>query len=205
MFARVAVAIPLGISVTMGLLFVMQLMVATGRSAITDTPRFKVADFVRVEREEVAQTKERRPERPPEPESVPERPLPDAGDAFAADLAVSVAPPPVAFNASANRLGFGISDGELLPIVKVTPVYPTRALAKRLEGYVLVEFIVTTTGAVKDVVVLESTADLFEKPAIDAALKFKYKPRVVDGVAVEVRGVRNRIMFEMEAQACAGC
>ena len=84
-------------------------------------------------------------------------------------------------------------------------MYPTRALAKRLEGYVLVEFVVTQTGSVKDVVVLESTADLFERPAIEAALKFKYKPRIVDGVAVEVRGVRNRIVFEMEAQACAGC
>jgi periplasmic protein TonB len=205
MFGRIAVAIALGMSVTAGLLFVMQLMVATGRSAITDAPRFRVAEFVRVEREETVRMKERKPERPPEPESVPERPRPDAGDAYSADLAVSVSAPPVAFNASTNHLGFGISDGELLPIVKVAPVYPTRALAKRLEGYVLVEFIVTATGAVKDVVVLESTADLFEKPAIEAALKFRYKPRVVDGVAVEVRGVRNRILFEMQAQACAEC
>lgn len=205
MFTRIAVAIPVGICVTMGLLFVMQLMIATGRTAVTDSTAYKVADFVRVEREESVQTKERRPERPRKPESPPDRPRPDAGDTFAADLAVSVSAPPVAFDASANRLDFGVGDGELLPIVKVAPVYPTRALAKRLEGYVLVEFVVTTSGAVRDVVVIESTAPLFEKPAVEAAREFKYKPRIVDGAAVEVRGVRNKIMFEMESQACASC
>lgn len=205
MFARIAFAIPFGIAVTVGLLFVMQLMVNTGRGAITERPAFRVGNFVRVERDELVATKERKPEKPREPESVPERPAPDLGSSFDTALAVSVSAPPADFSANTNRLGFGISDGEFLPIVKVAPVYPTRALAKRLEGYVLVEFVVTQTGSVKDVVVLESTADLFERPAIEAALKFKYKPRIVDGVAVEVRGVRNRIVFEMEAQACAGC
>ena len=93
--------------------------------------------------------------------------------------------------------GLGVSDGEYLPIVKVAPVYPTRALARRLEGYVLVEFVVTATGAVRDIVVLESSAPIFEEPAIEAALKFKYKPRIVNGEAIEVRGVQNRIVFEM--------
>jgi protein TonB len=33
---------------------------------------------------------------------------------------------------------------------------------------------------------------------MDAALKFKYKPRVVDGVATEVAGVQNKISFEID-------
>jgi protein TonB len=32
---------------------------------------------------------------------------------------------------------------------------------------------------------------------VEAALKFKYKPRVIDGVAVEVPNVQNRITFEL--------
>ena len=94
-------------------------------------------------------------------------------------------------------VGFGVSDGEYLPIVKVAPVYPSRALSRGLEGYVIVEFTVTQTGATKDVVVVESTSSLFERAAVDAAYKFKYKPRVIDGVAVEVPGVRNKITFEI--------
>ena len=78
-------------------------------------------------------------------------------------------------------------------------VYPIRAARRNLEGFVVVEFTVTKAGNVKDVVVLESTDPLFERPAIVAAYKFKYKPRVVGGEPVEVSGVTNRITFAVEA------
>ncbi len=94
-------------------------------------------------------------------------------------------------------VGFGISDGEYLPIVKVAPVYPARALQRGLEGYVIVEFTVTPAGTTRDAVVVESTSTLFERAAVEAALKFKYKPRVIDGEAVEVPGVQNKISFEI--------
>ena len=84
---------------------------------------------------------------------------------------------------SIGGVGFGVSDGEYLPIVKVAPVYPSRALSRGLEGYVIVEFTVMSTGAVRDVSVVESTSSLFERAATTAALKFKYKPRVIDGEA----------------------
>ena len=59
-------------------------------------------------------------------------------------------------------------------------------------------FTVTTAGTVKDPVVLQSTSSLFERAAIRAVLKFKYKPRVVDGVPVDVPGVKTRISFMLE-------
>jgi protein TonB len=43
-----------------------------------------------------------------------------------------------------------------------------------------------------------STSSLFERAAIRAVLKFKYKPRVVDGVPVEVPNVKTRITFKIE-------
>jgi protein TonB len=46
--------------------------------------------------------------------------------------------------------------------------------------------------------VLFSTSSLFERAATRAVLKFKYKPRVVDGVPVEVPGVKTRITFQIE-------
>jgi protein TonB len=38
---------------------------------------------------------------------------------------------------------------------------------------------------------------IFNRAAIRAAERFKYRPRVIDGVAVEVPGVRNRFTFEI--------
>jgi protein TonB len=39
---------------------------------------------------------------------------------------------------------------------------------------------------------------VFEDASVKAALKFKYKPRVIDGEPVEVAGVRNRFLYELE-------
>lgn len=94
-------------------------------------------------------------------------------------------------------LSMGVSDGEYLPIVRVAPVYPARAAARGLEGYVIVRYTVTATGETRDVEVVESTSTLFERAAVEAAQKFLYRPRIIDGEAVEVPGVTSRITFEL--------
>ena len=97
------------------------------------------------------------------------------------------------------QAGGGFSaDGEYLPIVKVAPVYPRRALTRGIEGYVLLEFTVNSTGAVENPVVVEADPPgIFDRAAMQAALKFKYKPKVVNGEPIAVAGVRNRITFEL--------
>ena len=57
----------------------------------------------------------------------------------------------------------------------------------------------TATGATRDPVATDcSPAGLFEDASVKAAMKFKYKPRVIDGEPVEVVGVRNRFLYELE-------
>ena len=201
MFTRLAAAVFLGATVTCGLLLAMQLLISMDDAKFGTQPRYEIDDFTRVEHEQMVETKEAKPERPPEPPAQPERPVAELSADEVGRLAVSMAEPRIDSSFDVRRTAFGAADGEYLPIVKVAPVYPTRALARRLEGHVLVEFSVTENGAVKDVVVVESTAELFERPAIDAVMKFKYKPRVVDGQAVEVHGVRNKIMFDLAMAA----
>jgi protein TonB len=197
MIGRYGISIGIGAAVTFGLLFIMQLLIATGRGALTESNVYRITDFVRVERNEIIETKQEKPEKPPEPEQPPEMPQPTA-DSFDSRVAVSMSAPLMEANLNVGGVGFGVSDGEYLPIVKVAPVYPSRALSRGLEGYVIVEFTVTRQGTVRDASVVESTSTLFERAAVDAALKFKYKPRVIDGEAVEVPGVRNKITFEIE-------
>ena len=203
MIIRLIMSTALGSVVTFGLLFVMQLLVSSGEEVLTETRSFHVVDFVRVAREQTVETKEPKPQRPPQAEVRPEVPMPQLDQAMGARIAVAVPTPVVEAGLPSRTIGFGASDGEYLPVVKVVPVYPQRALARRLEGYVVVEFIVTRTGSVRDVVVVESTADIFERPAVEAALKFRYKPRVIDGEPVEVAGVRNRLTFTMADSAAA--
>ena len=197
MIGRYATAVGVGAGVTFGLLFIMQLLIATGQNALTESENFRLGDFVRVERNEVIETKKEKPEKPPEPEEMPEMPAPDMANNFDNSMAVSVSAPQMSTTMNVGGVGFGISDGEYLPIVKVAPVYPARALQRGLEGYVSVAFTVTAAGTTRDASVVESTSTLFERAALEAALKFKYKPRVIDGEAVEVPGVQNKISFEI--------
>lgn len=91
-------------------------------------------------------------------------------------------------------------DGEYFAVLKVAPVYPAEAAAAGLEGYAIVEFTVTEDGDVTDVTAVDSSDAVFEANSIEAAQQFKYKPRVVDGRAVEIPGVRNKITYVLEAE-----
>jgi len=90
------------------------------------------------------------------------------------------------------------------PIVKVAPIYPPRAAARGLSRRVTVEFTLTTTGSTRDIEVVESSpATLFDRATIDAVAKWKYRPALENGSAVEVPGVRATIVYE-PGQAGAG-
>ena len=93
--------------------------------------------------------------------------------------------------------GVSASDGEYLPIVKVAPQYPRQALKRKLEGDVVLEYTVTKQGSVTNPKVLFSTDPVFNKAAVESALRYKYKPRVIEGQATEVPGVRTRIKFRL--------
>lgn len=195
--SRYGAAIGIGAAVTFGLLFVMQYLIATGRDAYGDGEVARIVDFVRVERTEVIEEKKKKPEKPPEPELQPQMPDPQISTS-PTTLQIAMVAPPVTMNSQLGGLGFGTGDGEYLPMVKVAPIYPPRAAARGLEGYVIVQYTVTRTGSTKDIVVVESTSSLFDRAAVDSAAKYKYKPRVVDGVAVEVPGVSTKIVFQLE-------
>lgn len=202
MISRFIIAILVSAAITLGLFFLMQSLIKSGGSALTDPPKGSVMDFVRVKKEETVEKKDRKPKKPPQPEEPPpqmetpqmDSPSPDAeasGMDFAADVATDVS--------LDGGLGLESGDGEYLPIVKVAPVYPRRALQRGIEGFVIVEFTVNTIGAVKEPFVVEAQPEgIFDQAALDAAKKFKYKPRVVNGEATEVSGVQNRITFKID-------
>ena len=200
MLGRYVISIVVGSIVTVSLLFIMQLLIVTGKQALTDPRERHKLEFVRVKRNENLNVEDIVPEKPPKPpETPPETPPQDLDNINPDAPSINVAPPTVSADTQIGGPGgMNIAEGDYLPIVRVAPVYPARALSRGLEGFVDLSFTVTTTGTVKDPIVLQSTSSLFERAAIRAVLKFKYKPRVVDGVPVEVPGVKTRISFQLE-------
>ena len=200
MIGRYAFAIVVGSVVTVGLLFIMQLLIAHGEKALTEPRARHQLEFVRVKRNENVNTEDFTPEKPPKPPEVPPEVPPQDMDSVDPNApTINVPPPTVAQNVDIGGPGgMNIAEGDYLPIVRVAPVYPSRALSRGIEGYVDLAFTVTTAGTVKDPVVIHSTSSLFDRAAIRAVLKFKYKPRVVDGQPVEVPNVKTRITFKIE-------
>ncbi len=200
MIGRYAFAIVVGVAVTLSLLFVMHLLIEFGESALSTSRERYMLEFVRIKRNENVNTEDITPDKPPKPPEVPPEVPPQDMDSIDPNApTVNVPPPTISTDVNVGGPGgMNIAEGDYLPIVRVAPVYPARALSRGVEGYVDMSFTVTTTGTVKDPIVLFSTSSLFERAATRAVLKFKYKPRVVDGQPVEVAGVKTRITFKIE-------
>jgi len=200
---RVVIGIVGAVFVTLLLLWTMQFLIATADRSLDESSVGRLVDFVRLKKDETIERKSLKPEKPPLPKAPPpEPPQPKLDDVKPQTEAIGITPVDVnpEIDLSAGGFSFGAGEGDYLPIVKVAPVYPQRALSRGIEGFVVVEFTVTKTGTVKDVKVVDSDppTSMFHRSATRAALKFKYKPRVINGQAVEVPGVRNIITFKLE-------
>jgi protein TonB len=197
MATRYFASFGLGLVITFVLFFLMQAVIATDEARLDEGAKGKLLDFVRLEEDQDLQTKQRKPKPPPPPdEPPPDMPKPEFESS---DISQGVDVGAVDVDVNLNVEGGGFSsDGEYLPIVKVNPQYPRRAQTRGIEGFVLLEYIVTKTGAVRDPVVIEAKPPgIFNRAAINAALKYKYKPKVVNGEPIDVAGVKTRITFEM--------
>ena len=208
--SRFALALFVAAIVTFAVFSMMQGLVNSGKSVMEQEHYGKLVEFVDVSKSEDVQTRKHKPKKPPVAPSEPpkiDQPKPSASDvsntsnagSFVAD---NFGVGDIKGNVDSGLSGASSSDGEYLPIVKIAPQYPRSAAQHGIEGYVVLEFTVTTLGTVKDVKVIESEpARIFDSAAIAAAKKFKYKPKVVNGKPIEVTGVRNIIRFEMEKKS----
>lgn len=98
------------------------------------------------------------------------------------------------------NMTMALPDGDYMPLVRIQPQYPRRALQKRVEGYVVIELTVAADGSVKNdsIRVMEAfPRGYFERAAMQAAEKFKYKPKVINGQSVDVPHVTYKFVFEL--------
>jgi protein TonB len=90
------------------------------------------------------------------------------------------------------------ADQSEVPIVRVEPVYPQRALDRGIEGWVEVEFTVTEVGRISEPTILRShPSGIFNRAALRAIERWKYEPKVVGGQPVARPGMRNRFRFKL--------
>ncbi len=206
---RLPLSLLLAALVTLGLFYLMHFMISQGRGGLERFQSYSVVDFVRLKEERRVRAKRRAlPPRPPLPKRPPPPPPPLAV-AERGPVSMKLAPmemprfaPPTVrgtpFLGTLGRTAEGSADTELIALVKIAPRYPRRAALAGKEGWVKLEFTVTQTGTVKEVKVLEAhPRGYFERAAKRALLKWKFKPKVVNGKPVARRAVQV-IEFKLE-------
>ena len=196
----------LAVFITVALFFLMVALISLGDTGIKTDNASKLADVIMPDRD--IDTLYDDFEKPEEPDQQPEDiAQPDLD--LAPNEGVDVAIPKPKTNFAAGG-GF-FRDGEYIPLFKVTPIYPRRAQERGIQGYSIVAFTITETGTVEDVVPLEGfcgdptdpateyrKCSIFNSAASRAALKLKYKPKIVDGNAVKVYDVPHKFTFILE-------
>lgn len=194
MFPKYASAVSSATAATLGLFYVMQLLI-TMPVVTAAAPRVRgTLDWTRVRpAEHPPRTNDRIPDKNfIEPPILPDTRLTSDGDGYTPVAPYTPTAP------LTETPGFNVvPDGPLVTIMCVEPHYPEQALSAGLEGTVLVESDIAANGSVTDARVIESSGRVFEKAALEAARRFRYKPRVVDGVPMPASGVRYLFRFEL--------
>lgn len=207
---RYFVSLILGVVVAVLLFALMNALISGSDRGQISANDVKFVDFVRVKREEATRTKERQVPDKPEP---PKKPPPPEMTAQQQDTR----PTPPQFNINMPNIGAsfagtgpylgnpfsgaGAGDGDVIPIVQIEPQYPREALINCVGGVVNLEFTILEDGSVEDPKVLSADPPrLFDRSALRAILRWKFKPRVVDG-----RPVKRRATLPLEFNQPEGC
>jgi protein TonB len=194
-YQKYGIAAAAATAVALFSLLLMAFLIATGEVKLDEIKTRKIADIVMPQRDpELLDNVERPDEAEPEPDQVPpEVDIEQIDQVLDDSLNLN-------FKFKAKRQGV-FADGSYVPIFQVPPQYPRRAAERGIEGCVLLEYTVTPSGAVSEPTVLNAIPKgLFDRAATRAALRYKYKPLIRDGVAVAVEGVRQRITFILEGE-----
>jgi protein TonB len=191
------ISILLAIPVVVGLFMIMHSLIDRNFENPEES-NTKIADLVQPDEEIQLETTVPKPDKVEDPEEPPPE-MEMMHIDLNMDTDIENSAPLAMVDIAISTSGMSSGDGEYLPIVKVAPIYPRRAQTRGISGYCIVEYTVTTSGAIRDPVAVDcQPAGVFEKASVKASLKFKYKPRVVDGEPIEVAGVQNKFTYQLE-------
>ncbi len=196
---RILTASILGVVTAFGLFWVMQALVGVSGELKEAGKRLSI-EFVRLRPDTTPEPKKREPPKRAKPEQQPAPPPMNLAKNMNPSEAVSAIVPMVDSEVEleeATSLGAGGTDRDVAALVEVDPEYPERAKRRGIEGWVDLEYTVTALGTVQNARVIGSKPPyIFDRAALRAIVKWKYKPKIQNGVAVARPGKQIRLHFD---------
>jgi protein TonB len=195
-FAKMPIVILTAVIVTILLFTAIEYLIGQRRVRLSKGTNIEIANFIRMQEQSRDVQSRRDPQAPEKPQQEMQQDLhklqASSGGAMS-NLAVDI--PQIDLDLD---LGGSIAIArELTPLVRIPADYPLSALAKEIEGWVLIRFTVTETGSVADPEILRSDPPgVFDRSAKRAVVKWKYQPQIVDGKPASVV-TYTRLRFEM--------
>jgi len=201
---RLPIACALAFALTGVLFWFLSAMIHVSLEAVDRKAAAKI-EFTRLRRDtEVKTIKRQKPEleKPSQATAVPQisTAISSAGsDKVAITAPVVDARAGIGLGLGGISINLAGSDRDVIPLVRIEPDYPPRAAERGIEGWALIQFTITPAGTIKDAVVVDSEPKgMFDTAAVKAVERWKYNPKVENGVAVERRGVQVKLTFRLE-------
>ena len=122
---------------------------------------------------------------PPPTPKVPPKAPPRVTPSNEPITAITTAPP-IVIDGFGNDMKQALTrpTGDASPIVRINPKYPTSAARDGIEGWVQLSFNISPTGEVIDATIVNSEPKrIFDREALRAIKRWKYRPKVIEGVA----------------------
>ena len=172
-------------------------IVKPSSEALKNENSFRVVDFIRLKKDTSLKEKSRAipdkpepPKKPPPPDlPTPELQAPPQAPNLDIEFPDIAIPTDFkgAFLGPQNQRG----NSQVIPLVRINPQYPRNELLAGVEGWVKVRFTVEPDGSVSSPKVVESKPPrVFDSSALRAIKKWKFKPKVVNGIAVSQDGTQ---------------
>ncbi len=204
---RLAISSLLGVAVAIALFLLMHGLITGDNDVDRDHDNALRLDFIQVDQDELDNIRDRR--KPPEPEPPKEPPPPPKLEVQEQDRPQQNMP-----RIEMPRINVGLAggagpflgnwsagdpsaEGDVIPIVRIEPQYPREALIEGISGWVDIEFTIEADGSVSDPKIISSNPRrMFDRNAVRAIYKWKFKPRIIDGKPVARRATQ-RIDFNI--------
>lgn len=219
---RLLAALPLALAICYGLIAVMAWMVDLNSKPLKERSEPLQFNIFVTEQEQAGQRMSRilpappeltpqpvKPEQvqprtqtamaPPSLESLPELQM----DLSVAGMEISVPSPKLSKPATSGTAAVAApvqvgQNQQVMPLQRIEPVYPRKALLRKIEGYVVLSFAIDRSGKPDNIKIVEAKpARVFNREALKALKSWRYQPQMVNGKARKRPGQRIKLEFKL--------
>jgi protein TonB len=186
----------IALSVTFAIFFIIQALISQASELKKSKKAPNFIEFIRIKQDDSLQERKRTiPDKPPTPKRPPQpqveldvsKPPPTANLDF--DMPDFSLPTDFSGAFMGNLESMGTGTSQLIPIVKVAPRCPREAQISGIDGSVTLVLNVNSNGRVSTIQVKSAKPTrVFNSEAIKAVKRWQFKPKTIDGIAVDQKG-----------------